>query len=98
MLVARVSLSPRAPVGCLARILACLFLLSQYMSLKSLNSLESLPKTMRCDECSGPGGISLSQRWDRWLAIVEPQIKAGALVQRMEDMIQGDLRLVIARQ
>jgi hypothetical protein len=68
------------------------------VSLKSLNSLESLPKTMRCDAFSGPGNISLSQGWDRWLGIVEPQIEAGALVQRVEDAIQGDLRLVIARQ
>jgi hypothetical protein len=32
-----------------------------YASLKSLNSLESPPKTMRYDEFSGPGNISLSQ-------------------------------------
>ena len=65
MLVARVSLSPRVHVSCMARVLAFIFLLSQYMSLKSLNSLESLPKTMRCDKCSGPGSISLRQGWDR---------------------------------
>src|SRR5215510_8792816 len=53
---------------------------------------------MRYDEFSGPGSLSLSQGWDRWLGIVEPQIEAGALVQGMEDAIQGDLRLVIARQ
>ena len=67
-------------------------------SLKSLNSLASLPKTMRCDEFSGPGSFSLSQGWNRWLGIVEPQIEAGALVQYMENAIQGDLRLVITRQ
>jgi hypothetical protein len=65
---------------------------------ESLYSLSSLPKTMRCDKFSGPGSISLSQGWDRWLGVVEPQIEAGALVQRVEDAIQGDLRLVIARQ
>src|SRR5262247_240449 len=53
---------------------------------------------MRCDEFSGPGSISLSKGWNRWLGVVEPQIEAGALVQRMEDAIQGDLRLVIAGQ
>src|SRR5262245_11314130 len=53
---------------------------------------------MRCDEFPGPGSISLSHGWDRRLAIVEPQIEAGALVQCVEDAIQGDLRLVIVRQ
>jgi len=72
--------------------------LSSYVrKLGGIRSLELLPKTMRCDEFSSPGGISLSKGWDRGLGIVEPQIEAGALIQRMDDTVQGDLRLVITR-
>jgi hypothetical protein len=65
---------------------------------ESLNSLQSLAKTMRCDKFSGPGSISLNKGGNRWLGVVEAQIEAGALVQRVEDAMQGDLRFIIARQ
>ena len=41
---------------------------------------------------------ALGKGWDGWLGIVEPQIEARTLVQRMEDAIQGDLRLIITGQ
>ena len=53
---------------------------------------------MRGDECSGPGCISLSKRWDRSLAIVEPQIETGTPIEVVEDAIQGDLRFCVARE
>jgi hypothetical protein len=58
----------------------------------------SLPETACCDEFLGPGSIGLNKRGKRWLGIVEPQIETGALVQRMQDAIQDDLRLVITGQ
>jgi len=42
--------------------------------------------------------ISPSKGWDRRLGIVKTQIEAGASVQNMEDAIQGDFRLVVARE
>jgi hypothetical protein len=56
-----------------------------------------LPQTAHRAELLGPASIGPSKGWDRRLGIVKTQIEAGASVQNMEDAIQGDFRLVVAR-
>jgi hypothetical protein len=59
--------------------------------------MTSLPQTMGCDEFLGPCRIDPSKGRDRRLSIVKPQVEASALVQSMEDAVQGDFRLVVTR-